>query len=65
MALEELLDRVTEANLLYAQAAACGDRVALREALETDPATDGIDLLYALDTVDDLIEQSKDVLTRF
>lgn len=65
MALEELLDRVTEANLLYAQAAACGDRVALREALEADPATDGIDLLYALDTVDDLIEQSKDVLTRF
>ena len=65
MALEELLDRVTEANLLYAQAAACGDRVALREALEADPATDGIDLLYALDTVDEMIEQSRDTLTRF
>lgn len=65
LALEELLDRVTEANLLYAQAAACGDRVALREALEADPATDGIDLLYALDTVDDLIEQNSDTLTRF
>ena len=65
MALEELLDRVTQANLLYAQAAAYGDRVALREALEADPATDGIDLLYALDTVDDMIEQSRDALTRF
>ena len=65
MALEELLDRVTQANLLYAQAAACGDRVALREALEADPATDGIDLLYALDTVDGMIEQSRDTLTRF
>ena len=63
MALEELLDRVTEANLLYAQAAAFGDRIALREALEADPALAGVDLLYALDTVDDMVAAS--ALPRF
>ena len=63
MALEELLDRLTEANLLYAQAAAFGDRIALREALEADPALAGVDLLYALDTVDDMVAAS--ALPRF
>lgn len=63
--LEEQLDRVSAANILYARAGAEGDRLALREALEEDPSTDGIDLLYTLDVVEDMIESDKDALPRF
>lgn len=63
--LEEQLDRVSAANILYARAGAEGDRLALREALEEDPSTDGIDLLYALDVVDEMLESDKDALPRF
>ena len=63
--LEEQLDRVSAANILYARAGAEGDRLALREALEEDPSTDGIDLLYTLDVVEEMIESDKDALPRF
>ena len=43
---------------------AAGDRGALREAIETDPALDGLDRLYLQDVADKLIELHRDVLPR-
>ena len=63
--MEEQLERVSAANILYARAGAEGDRAALREALEEDPSTDGIDLLYALDVVEEMIKSDKEALPRF
>ena len=62
-ALAEILNEVDTANRLAAQAAA-GDRGALREYVETDPALAGLDRLYCMDVVDALIRMHADVLTR-
>ena len=63
-ALADILGEVDNANRLAAKAA-FGDREALRECVETDPALDGLDRLYCLDVVNALIEMHSDVLTRF
>lgn len=62
-ALADTLRAVDETNRLVARAAA-GDRGALREAIETDPALDGLDRLYLQDVADKLIELHQDVLPR-
>ena len=63
-ALADILCEVDSANRLAAKAA-FGDREALREYVETDPALDGLDRLYCLDVVNALIEMHADVLTHF
>ena len=63
-ALADILCEVDNANRLAAKAA-FGDREALREYVETDPALDGLDRLYCRDVVDALIRMHEDVLTRF
>ena len=63
-ALADILCEADRANRLAAKAA-FGDREALREYVETDPALDGLDRLYCLDVVNALIEMHADVLTRF
>lgn len=62
-ALADILRAVDETNRLVARAAA-GDRGALREAIETDPALGGLDRLYLQDVADKLIELHRDVLPR-
>ena len=63
-ALADILGEVDNANRLAAKAA-FGNREALREYVETDPALDGLDRLYVLDVVEALIEMHSDVLTHF
>ena len=63
-ALADILTEVDRANRLAAKAAE-GDREALREYVETDPALGGLDRLYCLDVVNALIEMHGDVLSRF
>ena len=63
-ALADILCEVDRANRLAAKAA-FGDREALREYVETDPALDGLDRLYCLDVVNALIEMHSDVLTHY
>ena len=63
-ALADILCEVDSANRLAAKAA-FGNREALREYVETDPALDGLDRLYCLDVVNALIEMHADVLTHF
>ena len=63
-ALADILGEVDNANRLAAKAA-FGDREALREYVETDPALDGLDRLYCRDVVEALIRMHEDVLTRF
>ena len=63
-ALADILREADRANRLAAKAA-FGDREALREYVETDPALGGLDRLYCMDVVDALIRTHEDVLTRF
>ena len=63
-ALADILCEVDGANRLAAKAA-FGDREALREYVETDPALDGLDRLYCLDVVNALIEMHADVLKHY
>ena len=63
-ALADILRDADNTNRLAAKAA-FGDREALREYVETDPALDGLDRLYCLDVVNALIEMHSDVLTRY
>ena len=63
-ALADILCEVDRANRLAAKAA-LGDREALREYVETDPALDGLDRLYCLDVVNALIDMHSDVLRHF
>ena len=60
-ALAEILAEVDAANRLAAKAAA-GDRAALREYAECDPALGGLDRLYCMDVINALILQNRDVL---
>ena len=63
-ALLEIMARVDLANRLAAKAAE-GDRAALREYIEEDPALDGLDRLYCMDVADALIRANSDVLPRW
>ena len=63
-ALADILCEADRTNRLAAKAA-FGDREALREYVETDPALDGLDRLYCLDVVNALIRMHEDVLTHF
>ena len=62
--LMEICGEIDETNRLAAQAAA-GDRSALRECVEVDPALAGLDRLYVQDVVDRMIALHSDVLSRF
>ena len=57
-ALAEILTEVDGANRLAAKAAE-GDRGAVREYVETDPALGGLDRLYCRDVVEALIRENK------
>jgi len=63
-ALTEIMREIDETNRLAARAA-FGDRGALRECLETDPALAGLDRLYCQDLTEKLMELHSDVLPRF
>lgn len=63
--LEDVMEQLSLVNILYAQAGAEGDRRALREALEIDPALTGIDLLYAEGLLNEMMEKQKEFLPRF
>ena len=60
-ALAEVMTEIDEANRLAAKAA-MGDREALREYVETDPALNGLDRLYCMDVVEQLIRMHQDLL---
>ena len=60
-ALAEVMTEIDSANRLAAEAA-MGDREALREYVETDPALSGLDRLYCMDVVSRLIEVHQDML---
>ena len=57
----EILTEIDENNRLAARAAE-GDREALRESVETDPAMSGLDRLYCLEVVQALIRMHEDML---
>ncbi len=63
--LEDVMEQISLAGRLYAEAAVSGSRNTLREALEVDPALSGIDLLYTEDVLSDMMEGQKEKLTRF
>jgi alpha-galactosidase len=63
VALAEIMTEVDAANRLAAKAAA-GDREALREYMEEDPALGGLDRLYCMEVADALIRMHADVLPR-
>lgn len=61
--LAEICGEIDETNRLAAQAA-MGDRSALRECIEIDPALAGLDRLYCQELVDKMIDMHDDVITR-
>lgn len=61
--LAEICGEIDETNRLAARAA-MGDRSALRECIEIDPALSGLDRLYCQELVDKLIQLHDDVLNR-
>ena len=61
--LAEMCDEIDEAGKLAALAAA-GDRIALRECVETDPAMNGLDRLYVQEVVSRMVKLHSDVLGR-
>ncbi|MBQ7488517.1 MAG: hypothetical protein IJT77_13585 [Clostridia bacterium] len=63
--LEDVCAQISLCNRLYAEAAVSGNRDAMREAMEIDPALTGIDLLYAEDVVERMMEKQKEALPRF
>ena len=63
-ALADLCLDIDEASRLAAQASK-GDREALRECVEIDPALGGLDRLYCMDVADRLIELHSDILSRW
>lgn len=63
MALMEICGEIDETNHLAARAAA-GDRSALRECIEVDPALAGLDRLYVQEVVSRMIEMHSDVISR-
>lgn len=63
LALMEICGEIDETNRLAARAAA-GDRSALRECIEVDPALAGLDRLYVQDVVSRMIDMHADVISR-
>ncbi len=63
--LSDTIERLTLCNLLYSEAAAKGNREALREGLQIDPALFGVDLLYAEDVLNKMMYRQKERLPRF
>ncbi|MBQ8094643.1 MAG: hypothetical protein IJ242_13880 [Clostridia bacterium] len=63
--LEDVCSQISLCNRLYAEAAVSGNRDALREGMEIDPALTGIDLLYAEDVLERMMERQKEALPRF
>lgn len=61
--LAEICGEIDETNRLAARAAT-GDRTALRECIEIDPALAGLDRLYCQELVDRLIAMHDDILER-
>lgn len=61
--LADIMSEIDETSRLAARAAA-GDRGALRECIEIDPALSGLDRIYCQDLVDKLIELHSDVIER-
>ena len=61
--LAEICGEIDECSRLAARAA-MGDRSALRECIELDPALAGLDRLYCQELVDRLIELHDDVIVR-
>jgi len=59
-----IMDEIANVHLNSAKAAA-GDRQALRDVIEEDPALSGLDRLYCQDVVEALIRMNEDVLERF
>lgn len=62
-ALADIMTEIDETSRLAARAAT-GDRGALRECIEIDPALSGLDRIYCQDLVDKLIEMHNDVIER-
>lgn len=62
-ALMEICGEIDETNRLAARAAA-GDRSALRECIEVDPALAGLDRLYVQEVVSKMIVMHSDVISR-
>ena len=62
--LADVCGEIDETNRLAALAAE-GDRSALRECVDLDPALAGLDRLYCQDLVEKMLEMHADVLTRF
>ena len=62
--LAELCMDIDETGRLAAKAAE-GDRSALRECVETDPALAGLDRLYVLELTDRMIAMHSDILSRW
>lgn len=63
--LQDVIEQISLCNLLYAEAAATGNRDALRQGLEIDPALTGVDLLYAEGVLEQMMERQQDRLPRF
>ncbi|MBR5345308.1 MAG: hypothetical protein IK127_05735 [Clostridia bacterium] len=63
-ALADLCLDIDDAGRLAAHAAS-GDREALRECVELDPALGGLDRLYCLDAVNRMIGMHSDILSRW
>ena len=63
--LEDIMEQISLSGRLYAEAAVSGSRNTLREALEIDPALNGVDLLYTEGVLSDMMEGQKEKLTRF
>lgn len=63
--LHDLMGQLSLCNVLYAEAACSGSRIALREAMEIDPALTGVDLLYTEGVLSDMMEAQKEKLKRF
>ena len=62
--IDAILDEIAAVQWISAKAAS-GDRQALRDVIETDPALAGLDRLYCLDVVEALIRLNESVLDRF
>lgn len=62
-ALADIMGDIDRNNRLAARAAA-GDRSALRESVETDPALSGLDRLYCQDVVNAMIAMHDDIIVR-
>ena len=62
--LQDVLGQIALCDVLYASAA-LGSRADLREALQIDPALAGVDLLYAEDVLDGMMQAQREKLPRF